>query len=119
MSGFKIFFDKRNFINFISLMFIHCGGYLVFGIALILNKDLGIDNIYICGLCLTIPKLFGHSIMTFLALKFKIKSLNIGINVIVFVLSLILLIMNLIQNSVHPYSERSNLYKIFETGRIN
>jgi MFS-type transporter involved in bile tolerance (Atg22 family) len=100
-------------------MFIHCGGYLIFGLGLILNKDLGIDSIYICGLCLTVPKLFGHSIMTFLASKFKLKSLNITLNAIVSVLALTLLVMNLIHNAKEPYSERSNLFRIFETGNIN
>lgn len=98
---------------------IHCTGYLIFGLGIILGKDLGIENIYLSGLLLTVPKFFSHVVMGTLINRFRIKTLNIALNSIVGALVAILLIMDLIHNSRVPYAERSQAFRIIESGRAH
>lgn len=115
----KSFFEKKNLKRFVLVMIIHCTGYLVFGMGVILGKDLGIDNIYLCGLLLTIPKFFGHVVMGNLVNRFRTKTLNIWINCIVGLLAGVLLTMNLIHNAKESYQDRSIEYRIVESGRAD
>ena len=113
-----LFFKKKNFRRFLLLMVFHAMAYFIFGLNLILNKDLGIDNIYVCGLLLTIPKVFGHIIMSRLAVTFRIKNINIAATVFIMSLSGTLLVMNLIHNGYHSYDNRGTVYRVIESSRL-
>ena len=114
----ELFFTRTNVTRFVLVLCINFTGYMIFGLGVIFNKNLGISNIYLSGLLLTVPKLFSHLLTSVLVTRVRTRTLNIWVNAVILVLAAGLLLMNLIHNDYEPYAERSRLYRVAESGRL-
>ena len=117
-SVLKLFFARTNLTRFVLVLCIHCTGYMIFGLGVIFNKNLGIDSIYLSGLLLTVPKLFSHLVTSIVVTRVRLRTLSIWVNAVIGVLAGALLVMNLVHNAHKPYADRSRLYRVAESGRL-
>lgn len=90
----------------------------IYGLAMILNKDLGIRNIYLSGVLMTAPKILGHAGMSFIIPHFRIRSLILFMISCVLGLGIVLLAMNLTSNWFVAYPDRSDVYRVAESGNL-
>ena len=116
---FLLFFSKTNLFVFGKLMTVLTLLQLISGLSYIINKDLGISNIYLSGILVSLFQAIAYFVGSFFIVKFGRKTLNIGSLIIIFLLSLILLAVNLISRHFVPYSSRSTAVKIADTGLID
>ena len=108
-STLKVFCRKTNLIRFGLVLCNHSTQYMIFGLGVIFNKNLGIKNIYLCGILLTAPKLFSHLVMGLTVTRVRFRTINIWVNSLIAVFSGALLFMNLIHNARESYADRSEL----------
>jgi threonine/homoserine efflux transporter RhtA len=94
-------------------MFFICD-YAVYGICLLINDSLGIDNFPLNGTLLTLFETLGYITMYFTADKFSRKCINLTVNIGFLSGSLVLLALGLIDSS---YKDSLEILKILETGR--
>ena len=110
------FFTKKNLFKYSMICVILLSAECMFGISQILNKDLGISNIYLSGTLIVIFQLFGYGICSYLSTRVGRKKINQYTNIILISLGSVLLTLNLVSNSYQPYSQRGQFYRISETG---
>jgi hypothetical protein len=82
----------------------------------LLNKDLGIENIYYGGMFLAAFEMLGYISSSFIIHRLGRRTINITCIIISFTISLVLFIMGLVKNISH--SEKTSSYKITEAGKI-
>lgn len=109
----------KNLFIFIKVMFTFITIETIFGMSLIINKDLGISNVYLSGVLVAFFQSCGYLTGAFVILKYGRRTLNIFSSIMVFLLTLILMIVDLISNHYVAYSDRSKFIRIFETGIYN
>lgn len=116
---FIVFFTKKNLLIFIKLIFIFFQIELTFGLSMIINKDLGISNVYLSGSLICLFQTIGYFTSSLITLKFKRRTINISSSVSICILSLMLLMVDLISNIFHTYSLRSISVRVLETGNCD
>lgn len=114
---FLEFFSKKNIIIFFKLIFIFLQIQIIFGISLIVNKDLGISNIYLSGILVAFFQFFGNLIGTPIIKNYGRKSINICTAILITISSIIIIITDLISNHYTSYDKRPNAIRVFETGK--
>lgn len=112
------FFTKKNLFRYAMICIILLSAECMFGMSQILNKDLGIDNIFLTGSLIVTFQLFGYGICSFISTRIGRRQINFITNLTLISLGLILLTMNIINNSYQKYSERGQVYRIVETGTL-
>ena len=90
-----------------------------FGLVLIINKDLGIKNIFLSGSLIYIIQILSYIVCLNVPLKIGHKTIIILTTSIAIFCSGILLILDIISNIFLPYNERSQGIRITETGNFN
>ena len=86
---------------------------------MIINKHLGIKNIFLNGFLTFLIYIFGSLLGVYIIPKYKRKQINNSSSITLIICSLFLMIMNLISNTYKPYSKRHNIIRLIETGKIN
>lgn len=109
--------NKTVLLRFLGSICLQISIYSVYGPSLYLNKDLGIDNVYLNGSLLALIGMVGYTLNYMFAHKMGHRGMNIMVNIIVFVCAITLLIMDLINNSMKPYEDRSNVFRVIETSK--
>ena len=89
--------------------------YIVYGTSSLLNKDLGIPNVYINGSLICLVELLGYFTMFFCCDKIGRKTVNLFCNYTILAATVILLTMDLISNHYSEYSDRSTGVRVVET----
>ena len=116
---FRLFLQKPNFFKFLKVIFIFFQLEMVFGLGIIINKDLGISNIYLSGSLVCVFQTLGFLGGSFIVPKFKRRTVNMSSSLIICALSSLLLVVDLISNRSRPYSERSDSVRLVETGELD
>lgn len=111
------FCSKKNLAMFCKLTFLFVLVDLVFGLSILINKDLGISNIYLSGMMVTSFQIVGYIPATLVISKFGRRTINIFITSLVSVASLTIFVIDLVSKRHSPYSERSQAVRIAETGK--
>lgn len=107
-------FRKGNFRIFILIVLIGIQIEIGFGMSFLLNKDLGIDNIYLSGMFLAAFEMLGYLTSMLLIHRLDRKTVNVLCIVVTFAVSLTLLVMGL---SRPDPTSRSRVYKVSECGK--
>lgn len=92
--------------------------YLAYGASILLNKDLGIDNIYLSGSLLCTFEVIGYGLGGFFSDRFGRKTINIWVNIVILSSSLTIMIMDLINDAFLDFNERPEILRIVELSKI-
>lgn len=109
-------FNKKNFPTFIKFLSIMIYMEILWGFTLIINKDLGIENVYFNGIFIHLIQGLSYIVCLIWFKSWKRRAINIWMNSMVIIFSLILLVLNLISNSKVDYDQRHIFMRVTETG---
>lgn len=112
------FCSKKNLATFFKLIFLFILIDLVFGLAMVINKDLGISNIYYSGMLVTSFQASGYVLATFILSRFGRRHINIFITSLVTVASIAIFVIDIVSKQFSAYSDRSHFVKLAETGGV-
>lgn len=88
---------------------------LVFGLNMIINKDLGVSNIYLSRSLVYVSQCAGFLLGSLIVPKFNRRAIHLVCSGTLCVLSGVLLLVNVISKQYSPYSDRSTLVRVIET----
>ena len=91
--------------------------YIAYGTSIMLNKDLGIDNIYLSGSLLCLFELIGYGLGGFYSDRFGRKQINIWVNCVILFASLSIMIMDLVSDIFIDFDKRSGVLRILELSK--
>ena len=115
VSSLREFFKKKNLKLFFKLLAINLQVQFIFCLSLIINKSLGIKDVYLSGILIGIFQTVGYFVGGPVAATFPRKSVNIASSVIVCLCSGLLMTVDIISNHFASYEEKPNAVRIIET----
>lgn len=111
-------FSRANLGVFVKFMGIFVMIETVFGMSMIINKDLGIPSVYLSGVLVALFQGGGYLCSSFFILRFGRRTLNLFCSAVAGGLSLALLALDLISKHFFAYSERPLAVQVAETGAL-
>lgn len=117
-SIFTKILSKKNIIYLIIVIFQACSTQTIYGETIFLNKSLGINNVFISGMVLSLFEIIGYIFMFLLANRYNRKPILFLFYGIIFISSLLVFLMSLILKIFMPYEERNSAFKFFEVGKF-
>lgn len=114
----RLFFTRSNLCRFAQLIALMLLLEIVYGLSILINKDLGISNIYLSGSLVCVFLTLGYLTASVVISKFDRRTLNLFVSVSISVLSGVMLAIDLIVKRSGAYSSRSQLVRISETGSL-
>jgi hypothetical protein len=114
----KSIFTKKNIKTMVKLLPLYLQLQFIFSLSLIINKSLGIKNIFLSGTLVGLFQTIGYFTGGPIAIAFNRKTINICSSIIICTASGLLTISDLISNMYTPYEERNNGIRVWETGNL-
>ena len=91
--------------------------YSVYGISLLINQKLGIDNIYLNGALLSGFEILGYILIYYYANKFGRRQINIYSILFVLIISTVLVLSDFAYQRLTENSPKALWMEIIDTGR--
>ena len=110
---------KQNVKTFFKLLVLVVQIQFIFSFSLILNKDLGIQNIYLSGILIDFCQVLGYFSAGFIIIRFGRRWINMFVAITVVVASGLISIIDFVSKFYTEYEERSNFVRAAETGSCN
>lgn len=117
ISFFSILCTRSQLLRQFQICCLVIAIYIAYGTSIMLNKDLGIDNIYLSGSLLCLFELIGYGLGGFYSDRFGRKQINIWVNIIILACSLTIMIMDLISDIFIDFDKRPGAIRILELSK--
>ena len=108
--------DPKVILRLFRIMSLFVATYLVYGIAQFMNKDLGLDNIYLNGCLITIVEMGGYAICLLVIKSWGRRKIILLSNYIIAALVVTLITVDLTSKSFVLYQDRIFAVRVLETG---
>ena len=113
----RLFFTRKYLCLFLKLMFLMLQLELVLGLDVLINKDLGISNIFLSGALVGMFQAIGFTCGALIIPRLKRRTVNMLGSGSISVLSLVLLAIDIVSKQYWPYADRSGWFRVAETGK--
>ena len=117
--AFLNLFRPANLWIFLNYLILLTYLQLVWNLSLNINKDLGIDNVYLNGVLINGLEVVSYVFCLSYFHRFKRRTINISTSILATILAGALLVVDLVSNHSVAYSDRSQLVRVIETSSLN
>ena len=98
------FFTKKILWMFSKLLIVYCQIKIIYGLSLIINKNLGLKNLFLNGFLVAFCETIGYTIGAIISVKFGRRQINNASAFLITIFSLIILGMDLVSNRFTSYN---------------
>ena len=117
--AFLELFKLGNLSTFLKLTFILLNIEIIFGLSIIINKDLGIADVFLSGILVSAFQILGYGLGGFLTSRWGRRTINLATSSLALLLSASLVLLDLTSNRFFSFSTRPEAVRVAESGRAD